>query len=186
MNSRGDRPAPVLVVIGGLPGTGKTTIARAVASRLRAAHVRIDAIETALVAAGLAAHQHALGPAGYIAAHRVAQSCLEAGTDTVVDAVHPVPESRAGWPSLAKGTGAGLLTVLLRCDDPAEHERRVSERRADLPDQVVPTWAAVSAMTMEPWPEVTLELDTRAGLPPAVDAVLAAAERARQEALQQR
>ena len=34
--------------MGGLPGVGKTTVARAVARRLQAAHVRIDSIETAI------------------------------------------------------------------------------------------------------------------------------------------
>jgi predicted kinase len=38
----------MLVVFGGLPGAGKTTIARALARLREAVHVRIDTIEQAL------------------------------------------------------------------------------------------------------------------------------------------
>jgi predicted kinase len=38
----------MLLILGGLPGTGKTTIARELARKLRAVHVRIDSIEQAL------------------------------------------------------------------------------------------------------------------------------------------
>ena len=39
---------PVLIALSGLPGTGKTTIARGVSARLGAVLLRIDCIETAL------------------------------------------------------------------------------------------------------------------------------------------
>jgi Mrp family chromosome partitioning ATPase len=44
----------VLVVLGGLPGTGKTTIARQLAAKLQALHLRIDTIEHALRTSGVA------------------------------------------------------------------------------------------------------------------------------------
>jgi predicted kinase len=42
-----------LIVFGGLPGSGKTTIAREVARALSAVHVRVDSIEQALRNSGL-------------------------------------------------------------------------------------------------------------------------------------
>jgi len=42
-----DTARPVLVVPGGSPGSGKTTVARGVAQALQAVHVRVDAVEQA-------------------------------------------------------------------------------------------------------------------------------------------
>ncbi|MER6141898.1 AAA family ATPase [Streptomyces sparsogenes] len=39
----------MLIVIGGLPGTGKTTLARLLAARIGAVHLRVDTIEQAIV-----------------------------------------------------------------------------------------------------------------------------------------
>ncbi|PWK92360.1 AAA family ATPase [Fulvimonas soli] len=44
----------LLIVLAGLPGGGKTTLARALAARLGATHLRIDTIEQTLRRAGLA------------------------------------------------------------------------------------------------------------------------------------
>ncbi|WP_458157499.1 AAA family ATPase [Bradyrhizobium sp. 18BD] len=36
---------PILIVFGGLPATGKTTLSRELARRLAASYIRVDAIE---------------------------------------------------------------------------------------------------------------------------------------------
>jgi len=43
----------MLLILSGLPGTGKTTIAHELARRLRAVHVRIDSIEQAIRSSGV-------------------------------------------------------------------------------------------------------------------------------------
>jgi predicted kinase len=60
----------VLIIFGGLPGTGKSSIARELAGRLRAVHLRIDTIEQAIRSSGVLTGD--LGPAGYVAAYRLA------------------------------------------------------------------------------------------------------------------
>jgi predicted kinase len=139
----------VLVVFVGRPGTGKTTLARLTAAELTAAHLRIDAIEAAVIRSGLA--KSPLGPVGYVVAHEVAASCLAAGTPVVVDAVSPVPEARAGWLELARAAGAPVRMIEVVVSDPAEHRRRVEERRSDVDGLVVPTWRQVTAVAYEPW-----------------------------------
>jgi predicted kinase len=139
----------VLVVFAGRPGSGKTTLARLVSAELRAAHLRIDAIETAVIRSGVAAPP--LGPVGYAVAHEVAASCLGAGTPVVVDAVSPVPEARAGWRALADGAGVPLRVVEVVVTDPVEHRRRVEARVSDLDGLVVPTWAQVTSLGYVPW-----------------------------------
>ncbi|MPQ98489.1 AAA family ATPase [Modestobacter sp. I12A-02628] len=166
----------MLVLIGGLPGVGKTTLARELAGRLRAAHVRIDAVEAALVRSGLVAGQDDVGGAGYELALAMAGTCLQAGTDVVVDAVFPVAASRAPFAELAAATGTPVRWVRLVCGDRAEHRRRVEQRHADLPGHVVPSWQQVARRDVDAWTEPHVVVDT-AGPDPlgAVEAALTAA-----------
>lgn len=143
--------ALVLVVFAGRPGTGKTTLARRVGSQLRAAVLRIDAIETAIVRSGLATPP--VGPVGYLVAGEVAAGCLAAGTSVVVDAVNPVPEAREGWRRVAAAAGVGLRVVEVKLDDVREHRRRVEQRQSDLNGLIVPTWERVRAAEYQPWDE---------------------------------
>jgi predicted kinase len=46
-------PCPTPIVFGGLPGVGKTALARELARGIGAVHVRIDSIEQAMRASGV-------------------------------------------------------------------------------------------------------------------------------------
>lgn len=157
----------VLVVFGGLPGTGKTTISRALASHLAATHLRIDAIEQAIRNAGVLAGD--VGPAGYAVAQAVAEANLAAGRIVVADCVNPVAASRQGWRDVAARSGARLVEVEVVCSDTIEHRRRVETRQSDIPGLVPPSWDQVRRLDYEPWPEPHQVLDS-ARLSPA-DAV---------------
>jgi predicted kinase len=120
---------PLLVVLAGRPGTGKTTLGRLVAAELGAVFVRIDAIETAVIRCGLA--HHPVGPVGYVVAQEIAAANLALGTSVVVDAVNPVPEARSGWRPL--GSSGRLIFLETVMADETEHRRRVEMRQPDLP-----------------------------------------------------
>ena len=150
----------MLVVLGGLPGTGKTTIARALCERLGAAHVRIDAIETAMWRAGIAREQPT-GIGSYAVAEAVAESCLRVGTPVVVDAVNPVEAARRAWRDLAARADAPLRVVEVICPDEDEHRRRLEVREADLEGAGMPTWEDVAVRDYDPWDEPRLVVDTR-------------------------
>jgi predicted kinase len=140
---------PLLVVLAGRPGTGKTTLGGRLAAELRAAYLRIDAIEAAVVRCGLA--EHPVGPVGYVVAHELAAATLAVGTPVIVDAVNPVPEARAGWRTVADGVRLVVLETVV--SDPGEHRRRVTARRPDLAGLAVPSWDQVVSHDYAVWDE---------------------------------
>jgi predicted kinase len=138
-----------LVVFAGLPGSGKSVLSRGVADALGATYLRIDSIESAIVATLTPFKDN---PVGYVIAERVAADQLAGGRDVVADAVNGVAAARDGWVALAARTGATLRFVEVRCSDAAEHRRRVESRQPEMPGQGVPTWDQVQRRRFEPWP----------------------------------
>jgi len=147
------------VVLGGLPGSGKTTVGRPVAELLTAAYVRVDALEAAMWRAGIAREQPT-GLAAYMVAEAVAEGCLRAGASVVVDAVNAVEVARQVWRDLAVRTHKPLRFIEVVCSDQAEHRRRVEARSADLEGHYVPTWDEVVQREYEPWRDQRLVVDT--------------------------
>jgi len=144
-----------LIVIGGLPGTGKTTIARAVAREIGAVYLRLDSVETPMFAAGFDVQG-----AGYAVAAAVAEDNLRNGLTVVADCVNPWPRTRADWRAVGARTGADVLEVELVCTDVAEHRRRVEARTADIAGQLVPSWQDVVDRDYRPWDTECLVVDT--------------------------
>jgi len=139
----------LLVAFAGLPGSGKSVLSRGVADAIGATYLRIDSIESAIVATLTPFEDN---PVGYVIAERVAADQLTGGRDVVADAVNGVAPARAGWVALAARTGATLRFVEVRCSDAAEHRRRVETRTPEMPGQGVPTWDQVRRRRFEPWP----------------------------------
>ena len=148
----------MLVVFGGLPGTGKTTLARQVADRLGATYLRIDTIEQALRSSMALADD--VGPAGYEVAYAVCETNLKLGRVVVADCVNPLSITRAAWRDVAARTAAPIFEVEVICSDEAEHRRRVESREIDIPGLSPPTWAAIMARDYEPWSEPRMVVDT--------------------------
>lgn len=148
----------MLIVFSGLPGTGKTTIAKALSVRLGAVYLRIDSIEQAIRTAEVLAQD--VGPSGYRVANEIALSNLNLGHWVVVDGVNPVAESREAWRDIALRSGAPLLNVQVLCSDTREHQRRVETRNIDIPGLTPPTWQSVLAHDYQPWDETPFLIDT--------------------------
>ena len=149
---------PVLIAFGGLPGTGKTTIARELSRRLGASYLRIDAIEQSLRGAGLA-----VGATGYVIANGIAAENLRLGRVVVADSVNPVLASREGWRDTATNHAARLMEIEVICSNADEHRRRVESRVSDIEGLVQPTWQDVVNRDYEPWDREHIVLDTATG-----------------------
>ncbi|MFI7127484.1 AAA family ATPase [Nonomuraea sp. NPDC050153] len=166
----------MLIVIGGLPATGKTTLARLLAARLGAVHVRIDTIEQAIVRSGLA--RQPLGPAGYVVGYALAGEHLRQGLTVIAESVNPLAVTRDAWREVGVEAGVPVAEVEVVCSDPAEHRHRVASRSVDIPGLRLPDWREVVEREYEPWERGRVLVDT-AGQGPeeSLDALLRGLER---------
>jgi len=152
----------LLYIFGGLPGTGKSTLAQRLAADVGAAYLRVDTIEQAI----RDEVGQLRGPEGYMVAYRLATDNLRLGLSVVADTVNPIPLTRAAWRTAAAAAGAPCVEIHVSCSDPVAHRRRVEGRPASVPGLAQPTWADVLAREFAPWPEAGVTIDT-AGRTPA-------------------
>jgi len=151
----------MLYIFSGLPGTGKSTLAAALARQKDACYLRIDTIEQALREAGFEID----GPAGYMAAYGVALDNLRLGLRVVADAVNPIAITRQAWHEVARRAGVPHIDIEVVCSDEREHRQRVESRVSDIPGLRLPTWEEVVARNYELWQTEHLQLDTAGETP---------------------
>jgi predicted kinase len=150
----------LLIALAGLPGTGKSSIARDLAGALGAVWLRIDSIEQGIRDAGVVAGS--LDDAGYRAAYAVAADNLRLGLTVIADSVNPWPLTRDAWRDVGLRAGARVVEVETICSDAAAHRRRVEERAGEVPGLALPDWQAVVNRDYRPWDRDRLVVDTAA------------------------
>ena len=155
----------VLITLGGLPGTGKSSIARRLADKYSAVYLRIDTIEQALLRAGAVGHE--TGPEGYFVAYALAEENLRLGRIVVADSVNPLALTRQAWRTTAMRAGAQIIEGEVCCTDVAEHRRRVETRSGDIQGHCLPTWQDVLDRHYEAWTSERIVIDTVSGEPDA-------------------
>lgn len=159
----------MLIILSGLPGVGKTTIARELAWTIVAMHVRVDSIEQALRRFGWEVRGE-----GYQIAQVVVEDNLRLGHIVIADSVNPWPATRQEWRSVAERAGVPSLDVEVVCSDTDAHRLRVESRVADIDGHRVPTWQEVLARDYHAWDRDRLVIDTgRLGVADAVREIMA-------------
>ena len=148
----------VLVVVGGLPATGKSTVCARLARAQRAAWLRVDRIEDAIVRT--TSVRHPVGVVGYAVAYALAAEQLGCGIDVIAECVNPLSVTRAAWRKVARDAHARLVEVEMICSDPAEHRRRAETRSSDIEGYRLPTWADIVAREYEPWDRPPIVIDS--------------------------
>lgn len=170
----------MLIVMAGLPGSGKSTIADAVAVESKCAVLSVDPIEAAIWRAGVGTDEPT-GLAAYLVAEDLARIQLTLGHDVVVDAVNAAEAAREQWRSLARAHDVALLFVEVFCSNPAEHKRRLEARRRDIPGFYEPTWESVEQRrgAFDDWTDERVRLDSIADHDSNLAVVLEQINRAR-------
>ena len=147
-----------LIVFSGLPGTGKSAIARVLAQQIGAIWLRIDSIEQAIRASGVVSGS--LQDAGYRAAYSIAEDNLRLGHDVIGDSVNPWMLSRDAWRDAGKRAGARVVEIETICSDREEHRRRIEARLTEVPGLILPDWDAVISRDYHPWDRDHMIIDT--------------------------
>jgi aminoglycoside phosphotransferase family enzyme/predicted kinase len=136
-------PAPVLIAVGGLSGTGKTALARALAPQLApvpgALVLRSDVVRKTMFGAGeterLPAEAYTAEATARVYARlgELARRAVAAGHSVVVDAVFAQAHERAAIATVARDAGVAFAGLFLTADL-ATRVARVSARAADASD----------------------------------------------------
>lgn len=169
-----DRQCPRLVVVSGLPGTGKSTIAELAARILACPLVSKDLIEATLWRSGIGAEAGS-GWAAYELMTTLAEGQMRLGQSAVLDSVATYERIRARWRALAAEAGASFQVVECVCSDDALHRTRLDVRVRGIPGWYEIDWAQVerTRTNFEPWSEPRLVLDAAMPLSQNVEALRA-------------
>ncbi|MEO6628198.1 MAG: AAA family ATPase [Aquihabitans sp.] len=159
-----------LVVVGGLPGTGKSTLARHLAAATGWVVVSSDHVRKELAALPLTARSNDGYGEGLYAPDRVgavyaemlrrAQHCLERGQSVILDASWIRSADRVDAASLAHAAHAVLHEVRCTVDDEVARSRLVARVAGDTDaSDADPAIAQQMAASLEPWP-TAVTIDT--------------------------
>jgi predicted kinase len=149
---------PILYIFSGLPGVGKTTIARELAKQIGAVFIRVDTIENALRVSSL--HIHPAEDADYEIGYAIARENLKNGVSVIADSVNPLLITRNAWREIALSIKIQYLEIEITCTDQELHKSRIENRNINFPNQNLPNWAEVLARNYEDWNCEHLTIDT--------------------------
>ena len=147
----------MLFIFSGLPGVGKSTVAREVAKRFKAVYLRADTIEQTMREW---MPDYEITREGYEIAYALAAENLALGQRVVADSVNPLGITRDAWRDSATSQGKECLEIEVICSDVDEHRKRVERRVSDIPGFKLPTWDETVSRRYEPWTRKHLVIDT--------------------------
>jgi len=156
---------PRLILVGGLPGSGKSTIASALAERIGADCIASDVLRKELAGADPGERLTAVVGAGIYGAGMTgltyrellvqAERQLRGGRSVVLDATFGRAVDRRRATALAQDVGGVLVAVECRCPVRVARQRLASRSRPGYAGPSDAGWDVYRAMnrTFKPWPE---------------------------------
>ena len=145
---------PTFYIFAGLPGTGKTTLARVLAKHYEAVYLRLDTIEHELKDLSNVKGE------GHCISYAVAYDNLLLGTDVIFDSCNTIQITRDQLEATAEKAHARYVNIEVLCSDAEEHRARVVERNDNIVGRRLPTWEEVQERYYEPWVKEHVVIDT--------------------------
>jgi len=146
----------VLYIFSGLPGVGKSTLAKKLSVKTDSFFLRVDTIEQGL--RGLCDYE-VVGE-GYELAYSIAKDNLSLGSSVVADSVNPVMLSRKAWNKTAVDSGAHYINIEIKCSNISEHKQRLESRDNGIKNLKNPTWEQVVNRDYHEWNQPRILIDT--------------------------
>jgi predicted kinase len=146
----------ILYIFSGLPGTGKTTIAKNIAKMIGAVYIRIDTIEQGIRDL---CNFNVQGE-GYRLAYRIIKDNLIIGNSVVVDSCNPIKLTRNEYENTAAENNCEYVNIEIICSDKDEHKKRIETRENDIKNLKLPAWKEVIKRDYEPWEKEHIIIDT--------------------------
>jgi predicted kinase len=149
-----------LVVVGGLPGTGKSTLAESLAVELDAPVFAKDPLEASLWRSGIGTEQGSWQAAEDLMT-TLAGEQLRRGRNAILDTVARKEISRTTWRELAATYDTRFALIECVCSDERVHESRLEGRVRAIPGWYEVRWADVVSAKQRwvHWTDERLVLD---------------------------
>jgi hypothetical protein len=135
---------PILVIVGGLPGTGKSTLAQSLGHELGAPVLNRDVIEASLRRSGLDGVDRSRRPANDLLA-TLAGDILGQDRSVIVDSVFGEPDRLDELGRIATGRSATCRSIECVCGDLVVHRSRIEGRVRAIPGWAELTWGEVES-----------------------------------------
>ena len=152
----------MLVILGGLPGVGKSTIGKKIAKKIKAVYLRIDSIEQAIKDASKFNRTANIDivAEGYMAGYAVAKDNLAIGLTVIADSVNSIEITRQDYRNVAQEANTPYIEIEIICSDPLQHKNRVETRKPSITNLKQLTWQDVLDREYEEWQTKNMTIDT--------------------------
>lgn len=150
----------ILIVVSGLPGSGKTTLSEKLARQYSFSLISLDLLKAMLLETGLVKDFND-GRQVWTLALKLAEQQLELGGSVIVDAVNAEEAAKDSWRQLARSQRVELKIIECFNSDEIQHRERVARRKKNLYGIPEVTWEWVEnrQSVYTNWKEPILRVD---------------------------